>query len=239
MALIFSSNNYGDSGVWTLVGSPVLVNDRFNDNAGIDCDGDNDSAQAAGTLNSGTDITTVCWFKIASGLSQQGTLLAQFVNSGQQQFIMRMETDGDIDFNLLDTDGASTSASTTQAAIWDDDEWHHAACAHSTAAGIEISIDGVNITALTIQQTDFSSFGTTLAPLRTGIRGDGANKLNGIITRPRVYDDFRDAAARTVIYNSEIALLNGGMLGSGSRTDFRLDVLRQTRKNRGTPRFNR
>jgi len=206
----FSSDNMLDTGTWTLGGSPDKENDLHNTNAAIICDGATNYAErtSGAVFTSGAAMWGGCYFKFSSSASQQGVLFAQYVGSGQRQYMVRMETNGRIDIILVDTDNVKLTEYTTTSAIWNDDAWHHMAFSRPAAGGMNLVVDGVSITSFSIAVDTFTTMGTTGAPLRCGMRGDGNNDLLGSVARVRVENVEKSVVELQAIYTAENAAVN-------------------------------
>jgi len=202
MTLLFTDDDTGDSAIWDYGGG--ADSNTIADSCGIsiDYDGVDDYAElkSGGIIVGGTALTLECVFKITSQ-TEQATLLSQYNAAGTRQFSYRLSTTGELNLILRDDAANFTDVRTDTGVDYTDGVEHHASFAWSSANGPTAVLDGVEITDYVLSAENFATiFGTTIAPLRVGIRNSGVNKLTGITGRQRIYSEERTVAQMIAAY---------------------------------------
>lgn len=242
-----------NTATFTDVSAPVDTDDLWNPLAASAFDGVDDyktSSELPLSASSGTSHTVQFWLKYTTSSSGFDFLLGQYNNASAtnrtllvnvnstDQLTVQFFTNGSNSVTSIIADGHKN---------WNDGNWHMITGVTSGSSPA-IYIDGVVASAY-VSQTSAGSYtgpGSDPDTLSIGATEDGGALTLGTITRLKVAEgDAATAGEVTAEYSSEVAAQGEGFgaaaptIGGQGRPSFRLDILRQTRYNRGLPRFNR
>lgn len=235
--------------------APVDIDDQHNPDAGATFDGVNDyktTAVTPFTSAGGASNSFSVWIKtpntetvntnimcqLDTGVSNKRafTLTHLGAGSGGLQIQWRGPTDviwmnAEIVAGMLD---------------WDDDTWR-LITGTVTDTVAKIYIGGVEASSYANQSENGTYTGPPAAPSTLALGGltNGGGYYAGSLSRPKFWEGTTLSDAQVLEeYNAEFAsigegFLVGGIQGGLGRPDFRLDMIRQTRYNKGLPRFRR
>jgi len=241
----FRDTDLSNTGVWTQTGDPQFEPDLWSsEDVATDLDG-TDSLAAANVISSGsTKMSGSIWLKRDAVASRTEVFFSQQAGFNTTGFKCLWFV-GTLRIVAYDTGGNSVLSQIAESNVPLGSYFHFAwdvEALGSGAADINIRINSVE-PSYTAQDSQtaagFNSF-TSTDGIDIGF-ATGEFRFTGQETRPVLWDNVALTSAQwTEEFANEKALqLANGIQGGAGRPNFRLDFLRQTRKNKGITRHNR